>query len=169
MPIPSAHRRLPHRPTHLHMVAPCLPLPGRPRPLRLHARPPRSTAPTRRLPMTPTHEPSHRTMLPGCLPGSLITNPSLPPSFSTLSLSLPLGQPLRYSGLLSRSARPAAPRNLQPLLGPFPPSSWSNAASLRANDIDLEDVANRLSSPPLDFMSAASNCSPTALSSSRLS
>ena len=41
---------------------------------------------------------------------------------------------------------------------------------MRANDSDLEeDVANRLSSPPLDFVSAASGCPPTALSSSRLS
>ena len=126
MPMPSAHRELPHRPNHLRMVAPCRLLPGRPRPLRLHARPLRSTAPTPRQPMTPALVPSHRGMLPSFLPGSLITDPSLPPSFSTLSLSLSLGQHLRYSGLLSRSARPA-PRDLQPLFGTFPPSSWSNA------------------------------------------
>ena len=155
MSMPSAHRGLPHRPSHLRMVAPCRPLPGRPRPLWLHARPPRSTALTPRQPMTPALEPSHRgVVLPGLLPGSLITDPSLPSSFSTLSLSLPLCQPLRYSGLLSRSALPA-PRDLQPLLGPFPPSSWSNAASLRANDPDLADVANRLSSPLLPSFPAS--------------
>ena len=107
-------------------------------------------------------------MLPGPLPGSLTTDPSLPPSFSTLSLSLPLGQPLRDSGILSRSARPSL-RDLQPLLGPFPPSSWSNASSLRASIPGLADVANRLSSPPLDLMSAASGCSSTSLFSSPLS
>ena len=136
MLMPSAHRGLPHCPTNLRMTAPCRPLSGRPRLLRLHARPLRSTAPTPRQPTTPALVPSHRGMLPSLLPGSLITDPSLPPSFSTLSLSLPLGQPLQYSGLPSRSARPA-PRDLQPPLGPFPPSSWSNAASLRAYNPDL--------------------------------
>ncbi len=115
-------------------------------------------------PMTPAHAPSHRIVLPG----SLITDPSLPPSFSILSLSLPLGQPLRYSRLLPHSARLAL-RDLQPPLGLFPPSSWSNAASLWSNDPLLDDVANRLSSPPLDLASAVSGCSSAALSSSRLS
>ena len=136
MLMPSAHRGLPHCPTNLRMTAPCRPLSGRPRLLRLHARPLRSTAPTPRQPTTPALVPSHRGKLPSLLPGSLITDPSLPPSFSTLSLSLPLGQPLQHSGLPSRSARPA-PRDLQPPLGPFPPSSWSNAASLRAYNPDL--------------------------------
>ncbi len=43
----------------------------------------------------------------------------------------------------------------------------SRRESLRANDPDLDDVANRLSSPPLDLVSAASGCFSTALSSSR--
>ena len=156
-PMPSAHRGLPHRPTHLRMVAPCLRLSRRPRPLRRHARPPRSTAPIPRQPMTPALEPSNEIVLPGCLPGSPITDPSLPTSFSFPSLSLPIGQPLRDSGLLSRSVHPA-PRDLQPLLGPFPPSSWSNAAFLSANVPGSADVANRLSSPPLDLMSAPRAC-----------
>ena len=60
-------------------------------------------------------------------------------------------------------------RDLQPLLIPFLPSSWSNVVSFHANDPDLED-ASRLSSPPLDLVSATSGCSFTAaLPSSRFS
>ena len=149
----SALRGSPHRPTHLRMVAPCLPLPDRPRPLWLHGRLSRSSASSSACPSSPRSNLRPESCLPTVFP---TTDPSLSPSLFR-PLGLPLDQPLRCRGLLPRSMLPIS----RPLLVPFLPSSWSNVASLHANDPDLDD-ASRLSSPPMDLVSATSGCSFTA-------
>jgi hypothetical protein len=110
------------------MIAPCLPLPDRPRPLRLHARPSRSSASSPACPSSPRSNLRPESCFPAVFP---TTDPSLSPS-----LFRPHDLPLDPT-----------PRDLRPLLVPFLPSSWSNVASFHANDPDLNDTS-RLSYLP---------------------